>query len=202
MDQIKNSLPLILAYVFGVMALIGLLFVPVIAKTLTGWAGFLAAIALLIGIINLLTVHSRRLVRGNVYSGVLVLSLSAVVLLGATDYLGLTTGGVSAVFKHVQAPLEAAVASMLAFFLLFSGVRIVQRRPNRWAILFIVAVIIFLLGRTPLPGLIGDAFVGLSDFLTVVFVSAGMRGILIGIALGAIAVSIRVLMGTDRPYDR
>ncbi len=202
MNQIKRSLPLILAYVFGVLALIGLLFVPVIAKTLTGWAGFLAAIALLIGIINLLTVHSRRLVRGNVYSGVLVLSLSAVVLLGATDYIGLTTGGVSAVFKHVQAPLEAAVASMLAFFLLFSGVRIVQRRPNGWAILFIVAVIIFLLGRTPLPGLVGDAFVGLSDFLTDVFVSAGMRGILIGIALGAIAVSIRVLMGTDRPYNR
>ncbi|MGB3715001.1 MAG: hypothetical protein WA996_11290 [Candidatus Promineifilaceae bacterium] len=202
MNQIKRSLPLVLAYVFGVLALIGLLFVPAIAKTLTGWAGLLAAIALLIGIINLLTVHSRRLVQGNVYSGVLVLSLAAVVLLGVTDYFGLTSGGVSTVFKHVQAPLEAAVASMLAFFLLFSGVRIIQRRRTWWAIIFIVAVIIFLLGRTPLPGLVGDVFLGLSDFLTDVFVSAGMRGILIGIALGAIAVSIRVLMGTDRPYDK
>jgi hypothetical protein len=202
MNQIKSSLPLILASVFGVLALIGLLFIPAVAKTLTGWAGFLAAIALLIGIINLLTVHSRRLAKGNVYSGILVLSLIAVIALGATDYLGLTGGGVSTVFKHVQAPLEAAVASMLAFFLLFAGVRIIQRRRNWWAIIFIVAVIIFLLGRTPLPGFVGDIFVRLSDFLTIVFVSAGMRGILIGISLGAIAVSIRVLMGTDRLYDR
>jgi hypothetical protein len=202
MIQFKRSLPLILAYFFGVLALIGLLFIPVLAKTLTGWAGFLAAVALLVGIINLLAVHSRRLVQGNVYSGVLVLSLSAVVVLGATDYLDLTSGGVTTVFKHIQAPLEAAVASMLAFFLLFSGVRIIQRRRSWWAIIFIVAVIIFLLGRTPLPGLVGDVFVGLSDFLTAVFVSAGMRGLLIGISLGAIAVSIRLLMGTDRPYNR
>jgi hypothetical protein len=202
MTQFKRSLPLILAYVFGVLALIGLLFLPAIAKILTGWAGFLAAIALLTGIINLLTVHSRRLVQGNVYSGVLVLSLTAVVLLGVTDGLGLTSGGVSTVFKHVQAPLEAALASMLAFFLLFSGVRIIQRRRTWWAIIFIVSVIIFLLGSTPLPGLVGDVFVGLSDFLTKVFVSAGMRGILIGISLGAIAVSLRVLMGTERPYNK
>jgi hypothetical protein len=202
MNQFKRSLPLILVYVFGVLALTGLLFVPAIAKTLTGWAGFLAAIALLVGIINLLTVHSRRLVHGNVYSGILVLSLVAVVVLGVTDYLGLSSGGVTAVFKYVQAPLEAAIASMLAFFLLFSGVRIIQRRRTWWAIVFIVAVILFLLGRTPLPGVVGDVFVGLGDFLTTVFVSAGMRGILIGISLGAIAVSIRVLMGIDRPYNR
>jgi hypothetical protein len=202
MRHIKSSLPLILASTFGVLALIGLLFVPSLAKILTGWASFLAAIALLIGLINLLSVHSRRLAEGNLYSAILVLSFLVMVVLGATDYMELTDGGVSAGFKYVQAPLEAAVASMLAFFLLFSGVRILQRKGSKWAILFITAVIIFLLGRTPLPGIVGEILVRTSDFLSDVFVNAGMRGLLIGIALGAIAVSIRVLMGTDRPYDR
>lgn len=202
MNQIRQSLPLALAYVFGALALIGLLFVPGLAKTITGWVGFLAVIALLIGILNLLSVHSRRLAQGNIYSAILVISLCAMIALGVTDFLDVTDGGVSAVFRYVQAPLEAALASMLAFFLLFAGVRILQRRRSWWAFIFIVSVIIFLLGRTPLPGFLGEILVSTSDFLTTVFVSAGMRGILIGIALGAVAVSIRVLMGIDRPYSK
>ncbi len=202
MNQLKHSSPLILAYVFGILAIIGLLFVPALAKTLTGWVGFLAAVALMIGILNLLSVHFRRLVQGNIYSAVLVLSILVMAVLGITDALGVTDGGVSIVFKNIQAPLEAALASMMAFFLLFAGVRIIQRRQNIWALVFIGFVIVFLLGRTPLPGILGDIFVGLSDFFTKTFVSAGMRGILIGVAIGAIAVSIRVLMGTDRPYDK
>ncbi|HET6445245.1 MAG TPA: hypothetical protein VFI27_11765 [candidate division Zixibacteria bacterium] len=202
MNQIRQSLPLALAYVFGALALIGLLFVPALAKTITGWVGFLAVIALLIGILNLFSVHSRRLVRGNIYSGVLVVSLVAMIGLGITDFIELTDGGVSAAFKYVQAPLEAAFASMLAFFLLFAGVRVIQRRRSWWAIIFITSLVIFLLGRTSLPGFLGEILGTVSDIMTLVFVSSGMRGILIGIALGAIAVSIRVLMGTDRPYNK
>lgn len=202
MAALKNSIPLVLAYLFGAMALLGLLFVPFIAQTLTGWVSFLAAVALLLGILNLSTVHLRRLAKGNTYSGALTLSLIAVIILGITDSSGLTEEGVSTVFRNIQAPLEAAMASLLVFFLLFSGIRIVDRRRSWWAVLFIVAVILFLLGKTPMPAILGDIFADLSEFLTVVFVSAGMRGVLIGIALGAIAVALRVLMGTDRPYEK
>ena len=202
MTPIRKTLPLVLTYIFGIAAIIGLLFVPVLAKLLTGWVGFLAAVALLIGILNLLSVHSRRLITGNFYSIVLVVSFLAVITLGITDALEVTDNGVSTVFHYVQAPLEAALASMLAFFLLFAGARIIQRRRNWWGLLFIGFVVIFLLGRTPLPGSIGEIFIDISELISTIFVSAGMRGILIGVALGAIAVSIRVLTGMDRPYDK
>jgi hypothetical protein len=202
MNQFKHSLPLVLAYIFGLLAIVGLLFVPALAKTLTGWVGFLAAVALLIGILNLLSVHFRRLLQGNIYSIVLVISLLAILGLGVTDYIEVTDGAVSTAFRNVQAPLEAALASMLAFFLLFSGVRVLQRRRSWWGLLFIGSVIVFLLGRTPLPGKIGELFIDFSDVLTDVFVTAGMRGILIGVAIGAIAVSVRVLMGIDKPYNK
>jgi hypothetical protein len=202
MNQLKQSLPLVLAYIFGVLALVGLLFIPGLAKTLTGWVGFLAAVAILIGILNLLSVHFRRLLQGNIYSIVLVISLLAMIGLGVTDYIEVTDDAVSIAFEYVQAPLEAALASMLAFFLLFAGVRVLRRRRSWWGLLFIGSVIIFLLGRTPLPGKIGEVVANFSDVLTGVFVTAGMRGILIGVAIGAIAVSIRVLMGIDRPYDK
>ena len=202
MNQFKQSLPLVLAYIFGVLALAGLLFVPALAKTLTGWVGFLAAVALLIGILNLLSVHFRRLLQGNIYSIVLVISLLVMFGLGVTDYIEVTDDAVSTAFIHVQAPLEAALASMLAFFLLFSGVRVLQRRRSWWGLLFIGSVIVFLLGRTPLPGKIGELITDFSTVLSDIFVTAGMRGILIGVAIGAIAVSIRVLMGIDKPYNK
>jgi hypothetical protein len=202
MNQFKHSLPLVLAYIFGLLAIVGLLFVPALAKTLTGWVGFLAAVALLIGILNLLSVHFRRLLQGNIYSIVLVISLLAIFGLGVTDYIEVTDDAVSTAFRNVQAPLEAALASMLAFFLLFAGVRVLQRRRSWWGLLFIGSVIVFLLGRTPLPGKIGELFIDFSDVLTDVFVTAGMRGILIGVAIGAIAVSVRVLMGIDKPYNK
>jgi hypothetical protein len=202
MSRIRNFLPLTLAILFGVLALIGLLLLPPIARLLTNWVSFLSAIALLIGILNLLNVHTHRILKGNAYSIALVLSLLAMILLGVTDWVGVTEAGVSTLFDYVQAPLEAAVASMLAFFLLFSGARVLQRQKSWWALVFIVSVILFLLGKTPLPGFLSDLFIGVSDFLTMVFVSSGIRGILIGIALGAMIVTLRVLMGTDRPYDR
>ena len=34
-----------------------------------------------------------------------------------------------------------------------------------------------------------------------ILVTAGMRGILIGVALGTIAISVRLLIGLDRPYS-
>ncbi len=202
MNQFKQSLPLAMAYIFGVLALVGLLFVPALAKTLTGWVGFLAAVALLIGILNLLSVHFRRLLQGNIYSIVLVISLLVMFGLGVADYIEVTDDAVSTAFINVQAPLEAALASMLAFFLLFSGVRVLQSRRSWWGLLFIGSVIVFLLGRTPLPGKIGELFTDFSTVLSDIFITAGMRGILIGVAIGAIAVSIRVLMGIDKPYNK
>jgi hypothetical protein len=34
------------------------------------------------------------------------------------------------------------------------------------------------------------------------FVTAGMRGLLIGVAIGTIMLSLRVLVGLERPYNK
>ena len=41
----------------------------------------------------------------------------------------------------------------------------------------------------------------LGDWLENVVALAGMRGLLIGIALGTITLSIRILAGWERPYQ-
>jgi hypothetical protein len=42
---------------------------------------------------------------------------------------------------------------------------------------------------------------GVRNFLVHGLASGGARGILIGVALGTIATGLRVIIGSDRPYD-
>jgi hypothetical protein len=202
MKNLGRSVPLALAVVFGLSTLLGLLFIPELGDAITTWASILVAVAVLIGVINLLIVHIRRLAKRNAYSGLLVISMLAIFILGITDFFGLTTDGVTTAFNIVQAPLEAAMASLLAFFLLFAGFRLFRRQRNGWSVLFIVTATIILLGSTLLPEALSGIFGSASRFLSQVFVGGGMRGLLIGIAIGSITVALRVLTGSARPYDK
>lgn len=195
-------MPVALAVGCGLLTLLGLLFIPELGDALTTWASFLVAVALLVGVINLLSVHMRRLLKRNAYSGLLVISMLAIFVLALTDFFELTTEGVSTAFGLVQAPLEAAMASLLVFFLLFAGFRLFRRQRNGWSVLFIVTATVILLGSTLLPEALSGIFGQASRFLSDVFVGGGMRGLLIGIAIGTIAVALRVLTGSARPYDK
>jgi hypothetical protein len=202
MKKYRHTLPVALAVAFGLLTLVGLLFAPTIGDSLMSWAMFLAAIALILGIINLLGVHARRASAGNLYSAVLVISALIVFILALTDFLGVTEDSVEASFSLVQAPLEAAVAILLAFFLLFAGYRLLRRQRSGWSVLFIVSAVVVMLSQTHLPPLLDKVFGGLDGVISDVIIVAGMRGILIGVTLGAVVVTLRVLTGSERPYDK
>ena len=96
---------------------------------------------------------------------------------------------------------------MLAFFLLFAGFRLLQRQKNVWSILFLLTAILMLLSNALmltalLPPQVSSIFAGLRNTINAIFVTAGMRGILIGVALGTITLSLRLLIGLDRPYSQ
>ena len=191
----------LLAAAAFLITLTGLLLGLGAGRLLLAWASFLAAVALILGALNLLLIHLRRLFKGNIYSAALVLSLLAMVAMPLTDRLGLTQDGAAQLFAWVQAPLEAALSALLAFFLLFAGMRLMQRGQRVWTALFLLTAILILLGSAPLPGAVGNFFVTLRQTISGVVVNAGMRGILIGVALGAITMSLRLLAGAERPYN-
>jgi len=210
----RRGLPLTIAILFGVLTLISLLFaISEISNLILEWASFLAAVALLLGAINLFGVHAQRMaahrpVGGqNLYSAVLVISMVIVFGLGLTDLLDITNNSMALVFGWVQAPLEAALASLLAFFLLLSGIRLLQRQRTVSSILFLVTAVLILLSNalivSPLlPSGISALLQQLRDFIQNIIVTSGVRGILIGVALGAITLSIRLLLGLERPYTK
>lgn len=201
MNLLKRGLPVTLALIFGFATLAGLLVLPPLADRLLSWAGFLAAVALVLGVLNLLVIHVRRAASGNGYSLILVLSMLAVFALAITDALLLTEGGLAFTFNEIQAPLEAAVASLVAFFLLFAGARMLQHRRSAWSILFMISAIFFLLTQGPLPEALATILSPIRRVADSVLVTAGMRGILLGVALGIITLSLRLLSGLERPYS-
>ena len=210
----RKGFPLLIAVSFGLLTLVGLLFaLPEVSNLILGWAGFLVAVALLLGSFNLLGVHANRMLLKrpfggqNLYSAVLVASMLLVFALGFTDLVGTTDGGVDQVFRWIQAPLEAALASLLAFFLLVSGIYLLRRQRTLGAALFLATAVLVLLSNALiilpiLPPAIASFFQQLRDLVQNIVVLAGMRGILLGVALGAITLSVRLLLGLEKPYNK
>ncbi len=206
--KLKQSIAVFIAVFFGLITLIALLFnVSGVSTVVLSWASFLAAIALILGVLNLLVVHLNRLVKEqNLYSGVLVLGLLAVFVAAVLDELN---GGdaVNLIFSWVQAPLEAALASLLGIFLLLAGVQLLKRQRTRWAFLFSLTATVMLLGQALLtsrllPAGLRQPVNQVMEFVQNVIVAAGMRGLLIGVALGTLLLSLRLLMGVERPYNK
>lgn len=206
--KLKQNIAVFIAVFFGLVTLIALLFnVSGISIVILGWASFLAAIALILGVLNLLLVHLTRLFREhNLYSGVLVLGLLAVFAAAIVDELN-GSDNVNLIFNWVQAPLEAALASLLAIFLLLAGVQLLKRQRTRWAFLFSLTAVVMLLGQALLtsrllPAVLRQPVNQVVDFVQNIVVTAGIRGLLIGVALATLLLSLRLLMGVERPYNK
>jgi hypothetical protein len=182
------------------------------------WAVVLAGAALLLGILNVLWVHGRRVRRrlaGWPYS--VVLALAAVgaavppVMPTVLQLLGADTSdtevwfeATNLLFAHVIVPVGAALGGLVAFTLALSGFRLVRERRSLWAVLFVIVAVVALLGATPLAGLPGDIGLKLgevSSWIRGKLAMPGMRGLLLGVALGTVVTALRILATIERPHS-
>jgi hypothetical protein len=86
-------------------------------------------------------------------------------------------------------------------------VQLLKRQRTGWAVLFGLTAVLMLLGQALLTSRLLPA--GLRapvnqvvEFVQNVVVTAGLRGLLIGVALGTLLLSLRLLMGVERPYNK
>jgi uncharacterized membrane protein len=86
----------------------------------------------------------------------------------------------------------------LVFFVVVAAYRLMARRNMESIVILIVALLV----------LLGQVAVGLfpvltqvKDWILDVPAMAGVRGILLGVALGAVLTGIRLLLGVERPYS-
>lgn len=192
------------AIAVGLLVLFGY-FIPVefllqVRLLLVQWAVIMAAVAVLVGVFNLFGVHWHKIrtrQKKSVYSILLIFSMFATAVFGV---VGTNNPVLGFVLDVIIVPAEAALMALLAITLIYASARLLRRRADAMSIIFLGIAIVTLLVSAPLPfGKIPGADV-VEWFVTQFFAVAGARGILIGVALGALTTGLRVLFGIDRPY--
>jgi len=103
------------------------------------------------------------------------------------------------VFDSIISPSGASLAALLVFTLALAAFRLLRTRLNSAALLFLAIVVVLLLGSTPLVGF--EWLADIRDWIVNVPGMAGMRGLLLGVALGIVITAIRVFLTIERPYS-
>ncbi len=112
------------------------------------------------------------------------------------------------IYEYMISPITATLFALLAFYVASAAFR-AFRAKNVEAVLLLGTAFIILLGRTAAgayltgwfpPEIGGLKLENLSLYILQVFNTAGNRAIMIGIALGVAATSLRILLGIDRSY--
>lgn len=182
------------------------------------WFNILAVFAFILGAGSLLHTHVTKLIArrdGWTYSVVTLVSFTFVLVIGLLKLGGPAglTGDVAGpdtwltwVFDWIYDPLKSTVYALLAFFVASAAYRAFRLTSVEAGVLLAAAFII-LLGRTPLGVTLTSWLPDALHFLRIDQLSlwlmkvpntAGWRAVLIGIALGTVSMSLRLILGLER----
>ena len=214
--KFKGVFSTVVAIAFGFLVLAGYLFgvnaggttsvMGQIQLLILNLAVTLAGFAVLVGVSNLLIVHTdkiRHKQKGALYSAILIIALLVTFLLGLLAHydLPIAKSLFSDAFLSIQLPIETSLMALLVVTLTYASIRLLRRRMNLLSIVFLTTAFLIMVGTAPWPFL-GDVPIlsSLRTWITQFPASAGARGILLGVALGSLTTGLRILFGSDRPY--
>jgi hypothetical protein len=207
----KKNVPLAITFITGLVIVVTF-FIPhqpmgSMQQRLLIWYSIVLGFTMLLGIDSLLRSNIKRITNrqpGWRYAVVLVagflFTMAAGLYTWATTKSLLTLGSsFMFVYTFVIVPLQATMFALLAFFIASAAYRAFRARTTEATLLLITAAIV-MLGRVPIGAQIWDKLPVLQDWIMEVPQMAAKRGIFIGIALGTIAMSLRVVLGLERTY--
>ncbi|MCS7257779.1 MAG: hypothetical protein NZ601_00180 [candidate division WOR-3 bacterium] len=192
------------------------------------WYSIVAGFTMLLGLDSLVRYHlikirDRR--SGWGYSLVLLSGLFVTLILGFYSWARYQSpfklgSPFMYLYSYVIIPLQATMFALLAFFIASAAYRAFRARTTA-ATLLLVSAVLVMLGRVPLGGWLWqkivslidllpgtnlsglkglEVFARISDWIMDVPQTAAKRGIYIGIVLGGIAMSLRIILGIERSY--
>ena len=148
-----------IAMASGFIVLIGYLY-PLdvliqLRSMLTDWAVIIGAMAVLVGILNLIFVHMekiRKREKNSVYGTLLIVSLLLTAAIGIFgDLLGIGNSFMKLAMDAVIVPVEASLMAILAVTLVYASIRLLRKRADVMTVIFLVVAILFLIAAMPTP---------------------------------------------------
>jgi len=174
------------------------------------WFSIVQACAIVLGGLNLMKVSFKKVMdKKDDWGYAVVVILSFVVVLG----IGFTGGEEFRVpgtpfdwlYNYIYIPLSATMFSILAFYVASASYRAFRAR-NFEATLLLVAAFFVMLGRVPVGEVIsgfmpvGYRLGDLASWTMNFPQAAGQRAIMIGIGLGIVSTSLRIILGIERSH--
>jgi len=202
----KKIFPILIAIVTGLTILAGYFFQARLAPIpgmLINWGITLVGLAGLLGMGYLVRLHVIRIARGQ--KG----GFNSVILIASfffTIIAGIMLTPQDPLYRNwvlnIQIPIETSLLAIVAVTLLYGSLRMIRTRG--WTLMSIsflasalVSLVLNLRYLQPEVGTQGTEWIEFIRQLPL----AGLRGILIGMALGGLIVGLRVLLAMDRPYE-
>lgn len=158
----------------------------------------LSAFALILGVINILWVHLRRVQSGQrewTHSLVLLLVAIMVLAIGLAIGNGTTEPLLEWLFQHVITPLQSALFAVTAFFLAAAAYRFIRigRSGGTW--ILVGALLMFFIQMPASSALLTDTTRAGFDWLLNQPIMAALRGVILGSSLAMLVVFVRFVLG-------
>ena len=215
----KTTAPVVIAFLAGIIMVISFFFnetttlVGGLSEEILVWVTIVGGFTLLLGVVsitrvNIAAVRARK--ENWVFKIFTLISIFAMaipsVLPGSWSPLfGRQPGSIyDWLFVTMDMPMMATMFATLSFYIASAAYRAFRARSGEATLLLITATLV-MLWRVPIGEALLNLFPGHLPELINIYVMNGVnlavqRGIIIGAALGAAAMSLRILLGIERTY--
>lgn len=214
----RTTAPIAIAFISGLILVVSFFFnettwLGSLKQELTIWLIIVGGFTLLLGVVSITRVslqHVKRKRDGWGYKILTLLSIFAMAIPSVlspewSSLFGRSEGSIyDWLFTYLQSPMMATMFATLAFYIASAAYRAFRARTAEATILLITATMI-MLWRVPMgEAILNGISTSIPDFLnTYIMNGANMavqRGIIIGAALGAASMSLRIILGIERTY--
>lgn len=219
----KREIPIAITFVVGIVFALAY-FIPHrpfsdLERQFGDWFGIIAAFAIWLGALNLMksslmTIARRQ--KGSYHAFITIVSFLVIVIPGfyggyrgifATPSYSYGDPGTmfTWLYDYVYSSLSATMYALLAFYVASASYRAFRARTFE-ATLLLGAAFLVMLGRVPVGDLItswlpvGYKLSDWANWIMAVPNTTGQRAIMIGIALGMVSTSLRIILGLERSY--
>lgn len=207
----RYRIPILIAMLSGCVMVIKEFMPPLIdipgIKDFQDWYMIVACFAILLGVGSLLTLHGDKIYRrraGWGYSVVLIISFVTIVFFGMFGGIsergeGFLGQGFNWMFVYMYNSLQSTMFSVLAFFVASAAYRAFRARTPE-ATLLLLAAFVVMLGRVTAGEIICAQLPLITEWIMDYPNTAGQRAVMIGIGLGIVSTSLRIILGIEKSY--
>jgi len=201
----KRQIPLLIVIILGFIFVVHTFVPHKISQDFfdwyQDWIKAMSPFAVFLGIMSLLMVHGTKIVRKATNWQYSVVTLSALVFTAFAGFMWGTQEGTPYMwlFAHVQMPMSSTMFSLLAFYIASAAYKAFRARSAEATVLLLAAIVV-MLGQVPLGAAITHWIPDSAQWILNVPNLAAKRGIALGVGLGMVATSLKILLGIERTY--